>query len=443
MPASSASIFCRTGPLRRGFFPLWPGSGDPLGSAAAALKRLPRPFTAVILGIGEDGHTASLFPDAPGLARALDPAGSGDFIEVPAAENRKARLSLTLRALCDTTQVMLIFEGAAKRRIFEEALKPGQLEELPVRAILRQKRAACGRLLVGRHVMTQAKRTADDYPVLTGDIGGTNARFGLVTARGAMPAEIKTLSNASYPSLVAALGHYLEMAGSVRPRRACIAVAGPVESGRFHLTNRPQWDADLASVSKAHALSLLTVINDFEALAESVPLLEQHELRPVGSATAAYPDGPKAVIGPGTGLGIGVSVRTPLGWMAVPGEGGHMELATPDPLGRAVLDQVRKTHGRVSAERCLSGPGIEQLHLALCEVQGRLREPLTAAALSERAIAGESNARQTVAVFFSLLASLCRRRGAAFRRPRRRVPGRRGHGAPGSTGRSSPLPRGL
>jgi 6-phosphogluconolactonase len=124
------------------FFSLWPGSGDPLASAAAALKRLPRPFTAVILGIGEDGHTASLFPDAPGLARALDPEDSGEFIEVPATENRKARLSLTLRVLCDTPQVVLIFEGAAKRRIFEEALKPRRLDELPVRAILRQKRAA-------------------------------------------------------------------------------------------------------------------------------------------------------------------------------------------------------------------------------------------------------------------------------------------------------------
>ncbi len=254
--------------------------------------------------------------------------------------------------------------------------------------------------------MTQGKSAADAYPVLIGDIGGTNARFGLVTARGAMPAEIETLSNASYPSLVAALGHYLEMAGSVRPRRACIAVAGPVETGRFRLTNRPQWDTDLASVSRAHAFSLLTVINDFEALAESVPLLEHPELMPIGSTTAAYEDGPKAVIGPGTGLGIGVSVKTPLGWMAVPGEGGHMEMATPDPLGRAVIEHLRTTRERVSAERCLSGPGIEQLHLSLGEVQGRPRQPLTAAALSERAVAGEADARQTVAVFFSLLASL-------------------------------------
>ena len=185
-------------------------------------------------------------------------------------------------------------------------------------------------------VETMATRDAQ-YPALIGDIGGTNARFGLVLARRAVPAEVRTLSNASYPSLEAALDHYLALAGAARPRRACIAVAGPVEPGRFHLTNRPQWDTDLASVAKAHALSVLTVINDFEALAESVPLLDDRELVPVGDVRAGDAAAPKAVIGPGTGLGIGVAVRTAAGWMAVPGEGGHMELASPDPLGHAAI----------------------------------------------------------------------------------------------------------
>ena len=246
--------------------------------------------------------------------------------------------------------------------------------------------------------------TQDSYPVLIGDIGGTNARFGLVKAQGGKPTHVKTLSNASYPSLTAALGDYLAAVGDARPRRACIAVAGPVAPGRFHLTNRTQWDTDLDSVGEAHGLSLLTVINDFEALAESVPLLEQHELVPVGDAMACHPTAPKAVIGPGTGLGVGVAIRTMAGWMAVPGEGGHMELATPDPLGNAAIAHLRKAHGRASAERFLSGPGIEQLHLALGEAQGSRREPAAASAIRERALAGEGDARQTVSVFFTLLA---------------------------------------
>lgn len=247
---------------------------------------------------------------------------------------------------------------------------------------------------------------SQEYPVLIGDIGGTNARFGLVEAKRAKPASVQTLANGSYPSLESALSHYLAMAGNARPRRACIAVAGPVEPGRFHLTNRPQWDTDLAPVRKAHALSLLSVINDFEALAESVPLLEEHELIPVGTTRAGHPSAPKAVIGPGTGLGIGVTVRTGNGWMALPGEGGHMELATPDVLGNAAIGELRKTRGRVSAERFLSGPGIEQLHLALGAVKGHAREPMTAAVLGERALALETDALETVGVFFTLLASL-------------------------------------
>ncbi|MDP9137225.1 MAG: 6-phosphogluconolactonase [Pseudomonadota bacterium] len=124
-----------------GFVALWPGTGDPAVGALAALQQLPRPFTAVVLGMGEDGHTASLFPHAPELAQALDPAGFDDVIEVPAADGRKRRLSLTLHALCDTAQVVLLFEGPAKRRAFEHALKPGPLEDFPVRAVLRQTRA--------------------------------------------------------------------------------------------------------------------------------------------------------------------------------------------------------------------------------------------------------------------------------------------------------------
>ncbi|MDP9137226.1 MAG: ROK family protein [Pseudomonadota bacterium] len=246
----------------------------------------------------------------------------------------------------------------------------------------------------------------DAYPALIGDIGGTNARFGLVPEKRSAPLEIRTLANASYPSLVAALGHYLGLVGGARPRRACIAVAGPVEIGRFHLTNRPQWDTDLASVAKAHGLSVLTVLNDFEALAESVPLLGEQELVPVGGERAADAVAPKAVLGPGTGLGIGVAVRTAVGWMAVPGEGGHMELASTDPLGTAAIAHERKIRGRASAERFLSGPGIERLHLALGEVQDRPREPVTAAVLSERAFAGDADARQTVRMFFTLLAGL-------------------------------------
>jgi 6-phosphogluconolactonase len=123
------------------FVPLWPGAGDVRVGAMTALRRLPRPFTAVVLGMGEDGHAASLFPDVVGLDNALDPAGSEDVVEVPARNDREPRLSLTLRSLCDTAQVVLAFEGEAKHRTFKEALKPGGAEKMPVRAILRQTRA--------------------------------------------------------------------------------------------------------------------------------------------------------------------------------------------------------------------------------------------------------------------------------------------------------------
>jgi 6-phosphogluconolactonase len=144
-PASNASLVGRH--LLQGnaaaanFVPLWKGTGDPAKAAQEALAHLARPFTAIVLGLGEDGHFASLFPGVPGLADALDPAHAAVAVEVPAGQGRDARVSLTLPTLTDAAEIILAFSGAAKRAVFERARADGPVEELPVRAILRQGRA--------------------------------------------------------------------------------------------------------------------------------------------------------------------------------------------------------------------------------------------------------------------------------------------------------------
>jgi 6-phosphogluconolactonase len=120
------------------FIPLWQGEGDPVESAVEAISALDKPFVKVVLGIGEDGHFASLFPGTPGLSAALDPAPGRIAIFVPAAGARQPRVSLTLGALLNTRSIAISFEGREKRRVFESALLSGPFEELPVRAILHQ-----------------------------------------------------------------------------------------------------------------------------------------------------------------------------------------------------------------------------------------------------------------------------------------------------------------
>lgn len=120
------------------FLPLWQGEGDPVESALEAISAMNRPFDVVVLGMGEDGHFASLFPRMPGLTAALDPASASLAIFVGDAGARRPRVSLTLAALLDARMILLSFAGVAKREVFERALQPGPPEDLPIRAVLRQ-----------------------------------------------------------------------------------------------------------------------------------------------------------------------------------------------------------------------------------------------------------------------------------------------------------------
>lgn len=115
-----------------------PDSAERAREAWAQLQWLPRPFDLVVLGMGEDGHFASLFPQTDALRSALDPAAPPACVSTQAPVPPHARLSLNLAALIDARALFLPIVGASKLAVIERACSAGDALELPVRALLRQ-----------------------------------------------------------------------------------------------------------------------------------------------------------------------------------------------------------------------------------------------------------------------------------------------------------------
>ena len=122
------------------FIPLYAGGDEPTPAAVSrtgkAIKALPRPFAAVVLGMGNDGHTASFFPGGDTLAEALTSAGPALAIRAPGAG--EPRITLTLKALMQTRKLYLHIEGEEKAATLEKALGEGPVEDMPIRAFLRE-----------------------------------------------------------------------------------------------------------------------------------------------------------------------------------------------------------------------------------------------------------------------------------------------------------------
>jgi glucokinase len=238
-------------------------------------------------------------------------------------------------------------------------------------------------------------------PWLVADVGGTNARFGWVSdpARGVEHIERLPVAEHAGPA-EAARAYLARLPAGAQPRRAAIAVATAVRDDVVELTNS-HWRFSRRALQQELGLDSLQVLNDFEALALSLPRLKPQQLRPHGALPAA--DGTLAVIGPGTGLGVGGVIPTAQGWVALPGEGGHATLSAADDHEAALLAYARTRHAHVSAERLLSGIGLPLLHEAVAAVAGAPAEALTAEQVVERGLAGDPLCGQALDSFCALL----------------------------------------
>ena len=220
--------------------------------------------------------------------------------------------------------------------------------------------------------------------ILVGDIGGTNARFGLVA--GGVLRDVQALRVAEHAQAGEALALYLQQLGAPRIECAALAIAGSVEGDRVRLTNGG-WDFSLGELQRQLGAAQIRLLNDFEALAWALPHLGNEALLHLGGGPVD-PRLPMAVLGPGTGLGVAGCVPNGAGgWIPLATEGGHVTLAPADDVESEILRMVRADVPHVSAERLVSGIGLPRLHAAIAAVHGQPCTAMTPEDITARALA--------------------------------------------------------
>jgi glucokinase len=246
---------------------------------------------------------------------------------------------------------------------------------------------------------------ASDVPSLVADIGGTNARFGLMLSGNATVMQDKVLACAAYPSIAAAIEHYLAGIDGPRPRQAAIAIANPVVGDWVQMTNHI-WAFSIEETRKSLGMERLVVLNDFTALAMALPLLPPAELRQVGGGQAR-PGAPLALLGPGSGLGVSGLIPSPAGWVPLQGEGGHASFCPANEREADILRIVWGEHRHVSAERLVSGMGFGNLYRAVAELHGQKREAPTPAQITASALKGDDPvSAEVVETFCAMLGTV-------------------------------------
>ncbi len=222
--------------------------------------------------------------------------------------------------------------------------------------------------------------------VLLADIGGTNARFAVAEDDRIRLAKSYAVENYARPADVIR-AFFQEVGLKTIPEKAILAVAGPVESGRARLTNGA-WQFDAGELAAELGLSRVDLVNDFAALARGLPQFTPKDLLRVGGGVAKQ-DAPSVVIGPGTGLGMGIFVPVADG-VALATEGGHVTLAAEDRKEAEILSRLRDRNRHVSAELVLSGGGLERLYEVLRTIDSA-GGPLHRSAdeITEMALAGD------------------------------------------------------
>ncbi|SMD10155.1 glucokinase [Rhizobium sp. RU36D] len=231
------------------------------------------------------------------------------------------------------------------------------------------------------------------FPILIGDIGGTNARFSILENAQSDLLHFPHVINEKFETIDQAIVGAVLSNTQLKPRTLILALAGPITGDAVPLTNY-DWVVKPKQLITELGFEQVILLNDFEAqalAAATMPAHYRHALGPVSDAPVAS----RVVLGPGTGLGVAGLVHARDTWFPVPGEGGHVDVGPRTsrdyqiwPHLTPVKDETA-TLGRISAEELLSGRGLMNIYSALCRAEGnrtpRYEKP---AGISEAGLGG-------------------------------------------------------
>lgn len=245
-----------------------------------------------------------------------------------------------------------------------------------------------------------------DKTLLIGDIGGTNARFALADLERPGFHDALTLKCADFASADDAIRRYLDDVSAEAPDVICLAAAGPVVEDVVQITNN-HWTLVAADIAADFGIEAVRLLNDFEALAYSIPHLGDEDSESVGMPEKKPLPEDRfniAIIGPGTGLGTAGLIRRGEHIIPIVGEGGHIGFAPKSQVQMELLKILRGKFDRVSVERLISGSGLENIYWALTLMHGEQRTQLSAAEIFANAgDDGDPRAIEATHTFFEIL----------------------------------------
>lgn len=246
--------------------------------------------------------------------------------------------------------------------------------------------------------------------ILAGDIGGTKTWLQIKAASTVLFEQ--RYCSADFADFERLLAVFLDAAnkeGVGRVAAACIGVAGPLNGRLARVTNLP-WRLDADALQARFDIPRLRLINDFQAVGYGLSTLAEDDVQ-VLQTGQPQARAPRALIGAGTGLGVGILIWTGTQYEVLPSEGGHVDFAPCDERQRALLSWLSGRQPRVSYEHIVSGPGLETLydfHAAHFPAQvspalvAALARGEGAAAISQAADNGDALAEQTLAMFVKI-----------------------------------------